>query len=66
MSASTLYSSYILPYRPAGTPPSADIKQSSFKKLDKFLKLCDQAGVVKTKSQKSEVVVVSVNATHPE
>ena len=33
-----LYAQYILPFRRVGTSADADIKRSSYKKLDRFLK----------------------------
>lgn len=64
--ASSIYSTYILPYRPAGTPPSADIKKSSFKKLAALMKQASKAGVVVTKEVKGELLVMSVNGEHAE
>ncbi|ORY72895.1 hypothetical protein BCR35DRAFT_307416 [Leucosporidium creatinivorum] len=64
MPASSLYSTYILPYRPAGTPPSSDIKKSSFKKLAALMKQAVKAGVVTTKEVKGELLVLSVNGEH--
>lgn len=66
MPASSLYSTYILPYRPAGTPPSVDIKKSSFKKLAALMKQVVKAGVVTTKEVKGELLVLSVNGEHAE
>ncbi|GAA5903985.1 hypothetical protein JCM5296_002473, partial [Sporobolomyces johnsonii] len=66
MTASTLYSSHILPSRPAGTPPTADLKKSSYKKLQAFMKEGKKRGLLVTKEVKGEVLVMSVNGTHPD
>lgn len=66
MSASVLYSSYILPSRPADIGEEADIKRSSWKKMQKFLKTMEKADLLKIKEQRGEVVVTSVDWNHPE
>lgn len=61
MSASSVYSSYILPYRPAGTPPKADIKASGYKKLATLFKQANKSGVLVTK----EVTLTRGLVSHP-
>ncbi|KAK4700147.1 hypothetical protein P7C70_g6104, partial [Phenoliferia sp. Uapishka_3] len=63
MPASSLYSTYILPFRPAYAT-SADIKGSSFKKLAQFIKAMVKAGYIVAKEVKGEWVVMSVNSGH--
>ena len=65
ISASALYTSYILPCRPRGRGSDADIKQSTWKKLQKFLKAMDKAQILKIKDQRGETSVTSVNFSHP-
>ncbi|TPX30413.1 hypothetical protein SmJEL517_g06012 [Synchytrium microbalum] len=62
ISASQLYSGYILPSRRAGT--SIDIKGSTFKKLAKFLKKYEKAGLLKTKEVRGELMITSVAQDH--
>ncbi|GAA5891504.1 hypothetical protein JCM8208_007305 [Rhodotorula glutinis] len=65
--ASLLYSSHILPSRPASGPAStAEVKKSTFKKLDRLVKAAAKKGWLSTKEVKGEVVVVGVNAAHPD
>lgn len=64
MSASSFYSAYIMPCRPVGAE-AADIKKSSWKKLQKFLKTMEKTGLLKIKEQRGEVVITSVNWSHP-
>ncbi|KAG1171588.1 hypothetical protein G6F70_006871 [Rhizopus microsporus] len=64
MPASSFYSAYIMPCRPVGAE-AADIKKSSWKKLQKFLKAMEKTGLLKTKEQRGEVVIMSVNWSHP-
>ncbi|TPX49312.1 hypothetical protein SeLEV6574_g01568 [Synchytrium endobioticum] len=59
--ASQFYSAYIIPSRPVGT--SVDVKGSSYKKLQKFLKVYEKKGYLKLKEVRSELVIMSV-ATH--
>ncbi|RCI04594.1 hypothetical protein CU098_011374 [Rhizopus stolonifer] len=65
LSASSLYSAYIMPCRPSDIGTEIDIKKSSWKKLQKFLKAMDKAGLLKTKEQRGETMVTSVNYSHP-
>ncbi|KDQ54587.1 hypothetical protein JAAARDRAFT_182095 [Jaapia argillacea MUCL 33604] len=70
MPSTTFYTSHILPYRPAHlllstSQPQADIKHSSFKSLSAFLKSSEKSGLLTLKNQKSDVMVASVNITHP-
>lgn len=68
--ASLLYSSHILPARPAtllsdsAGPAAAEIKKSSFKKLDRLIKAAVKKGYIAAKEVKGEWVVQSVNAKH--
>ncbi|KAG0700484.1 hypothetical protein DFH29DRAFT_931661 [Suillus ampliporus] len=70
MSASTFYSTYILPSRPAQSPSQPtistpiDIKHSSHKSLAYFLKSAEKQGLLKLKEIKSELMVFSVAAAH--
>ncbi|KAL9558325.1 hypothetical protein MBANPS3_000948 [Mucor bainieri] len=65
LSASSFYSAYIMPCRPVDVGSEIDIKKSSWKKLQKFLKAMDKAGLLKTKEQRGETMVVSANYSHP-
>ncbi|KAG1801101.1 hypothetical protein EV424DRAFT_1437242 [Suillus variegatus] len=70
MPASTFYSAYILPSRPAQSPsqPSVstpiDIKHSTHKSLAYFLKSAEKQGLLKLKEIKSELMVFSVATSH--
>ena len=79
--ASTFYSSYILPFRPAFVrkpssdeqPPPAsspyppiDIKHSSYKTLLAFFKFLDKQRILSLKDMKPEPLVLTVSATHPD
>ncbi|GAA6053748.1 hypothetical protein JCM3770_005098 [Rhodotorula araucariae] len=65
--ASLLYSAHILPCRPATGPgATAEVKKSTFKKLDRLVKAAAKKGWLATKEVKGEVVVVSINAAHPD
>ncbi|KAJ3293401.1 Eukaryotic translation initiation factor 2D [Borealophlyctis nickersoniae] len=63
MSATVLYSSYILPSRPVGTV--LDVKGSTYKKVAKFLKAMEKKGIVKLKERNGDIVIMSVNRQHP-
>ncbi|ORY95679.1 hypothetical protein BCR43DRAFT_493418 [Syncephalastrum racemosum] len=65
MSASNFFSSIVLPSRPRGFGSDADLKRSSWKKLNKFLKTMEKQKILKTKDQRGELVVTSVNWTYP-
>ncbi|ORY53594.1 hypothetical protein BCR33DRAFT_778972 [Rhizoclosmatium globosum] len=63
LAATTLYLTY------ASSPtPEADMKQSSYKKLAKFLKAMEKRGLVKSKErqQGGELVVTAIYPNHPE
>ncbi|CAN6475456.1 unnamed protein product [Victoria cruziana] len=66
MSGSALWSSHVLPCRPAGV--TLDIKKSSHKKLSKWLQSKSSAGLISAKEDKhkKEVVLIGVNRTHPD
>ncbi|KAK4051480.1 hypothetical protein OIO90_004694 [Microbotryomycetes sp. JL221] len=65
MTASTLYSTYVLPNRPVGTPASADIKKSAtWKKLANFMKSMTKEGLITTKEMRGELTVTGVNGDH--
>lgn len=64
LSASSLYSAYIMPCRPLDVGTEVDIKKSSWKKLQKFLKAMEKFGLLKTKEQRGETMIISVNWTH--
>ncbi|KAJ3142574.1 Eukaryotic translation initiation factor 2D [Physocladia obscura] len=62
MLATTLFSTYMLPIVPA-----VDLKNSTYKKLAKFLKAMEKKGYIKLKErQGGDIVVVSVNRSHPD
>lgn len=64
--ASAVYSS-LLPLRPHFvTPALCDIKKSSFKKIAPLMKVASKAGLLVTKEIKGELMVMSINAEHPE
>lgn len=77
MPASTFYSSYVLPFRPAfvrksacdeqspSSYPQIDIKHSSHKSLLAFFKVLDKQRILTLKDMKPEALVTSVSATHP-
>ncbi|KAI8639833.1 hypothetical protein BD408DRAFT_420803 [Parasitella parasitica] len=65
LSASSFYSAYIMPCRPLTVGAEIDIKKSSWKKLQKFLKVVDKSGLLKTKEQRGETMVISINHSHP-
>jgi translation initiation factor 2D len=68
ITASTLYSTHILPSRPSymdATTP-VDIKHSTFKTLAHFLKASAQEGLIKTKDQKGDVVITHIFLDHPD
>jgi translation initiation factor 2D len=54
-----------MPCRPLDVGAEIDIKKSSWKKLQKFLKAMDKAGLLKTKEQRGETMLISVNWSHP-
>ncbi|KAG1728969.1 uncharacterized protein EDB91DRAFT_1085903 [Suillus paluster] len=70
MTASTLYSTYILPSQPASSPSQPDIstpidiKHSSHKSLAHFLKSAEKQGLLKLKEIKYELMVFSVTTAH--
>ncbi|KAJ3394686.1 Eukaryotic translation initiation factor 2D [Lobulomyces angularis] len=63
ISASVFYESYIINSRPIDT--ELDVKQSSFKKIGKFLKKQEKKGLLKLKERNGELLIVSLNANHP-
>ncbi|KAI8390842.1 uncharacterized protein BYT42DRAFT_554517 [Radiomyces spectabilis] len=65
ISASTLYASYILPSRPFDVGSEVDVKKSSWKKVQKFLKVMEKNGLLKLKEQRGETMVTSINFSHP-
>ncbi|KZS88795.1 hypothetical protein SISNIDRAFT_387553, partial [Sistotremastrum niveocremeum HHB9708] len=74
ISASQLYTSHLLPSRPAYIPSSlssteeattpVDIKHSSFKTLTSFLKSLEKEGLIKTKDIRGELHLTSFDTTH--
>ncbi|KAI0334161.1 eukaryotic translation initiation factor SUI1 family protein [Cubamyces sp. BRFM 1775] len=74
MSASTFWSTYVLPARPAyaldmyGLPDASaiDVKHSTFKNVKAFLKASAKEGLIKLKESKSDVVVTAVYPKHPD
>ncbi|KAI1790893.1 eukaryotic translation initiation factor SUI1 family protein [Ganoderma leucocontextum] len=73
MPASTFWSSYVLPARPAAVLGSngladaslMDVKHSTHKNVKSFLKACAKEGLVKLKETKGDVVVTAVYPQHP-
>ncbi|KAI9473486.1 MAG: hypothetical protein EXX96DRAFT_488456 [Benjaminiella poitrasii] len=65
LSASSLYSAYIMPCRPVDIGTEVDIKKSSWKKLQKFLKTMEKSSLLKIKEQRGETMITSVNFSHP-
>ncbi|KAK7676959.1 hypothetical protein QCA50_020077 [Cerrena zonata] len=71
--ASTFWSTYVLPARPAfavGTNGLADasgmdIKHSTHKSVKNFLKASAKEGLLKLKESKGDVLITAVYATHP-
>ncbi|KAI0656239.1 eukaryotic translation initiation factor SUI1 family protein [Cubamyces menziesii] len=74
MPASTFWSSYVLPARPAyalemyGLPDAGamDVKHSTFKNVKAFLKASAKEGLIKLKESKSDVMVAAVYPKHPD
>jgi translation initiation factor 2D len=64
--ASSLYSQYVLPFRPASSSSDIDIKRSSFKKLTPWLKSLGKEGLLGIKEMKGDILVLSVNPNHAE
>ncbi|ORX50552.1 hypothetical protein DM01DRAFT_1096375 [Hesseltinella vesiculosa] len=64
ISTSSLYTAYILPSRPRGMDPDVDIKKSSWKKVQKFIKAMEKLGMLKVKEQRGESNVTSINWSH--
>ncbi|GJE88956.1 eukaryotic translation initiation factor SUI1 family protein [Phanerochaete sordida] len=73
ITASTFWSSYVLPARPvqpmgAGVPidlTRMDVKHSTHKTVKVFLKACAKEGLIKLKEMKGDVVVTAVYPAHP-
>lgn len=63
---STLWSTHVLPCRPSGV--TLDIKKSSYKKLSKWLQSKASTGLISVKEDKhkKEVMLFSVNRSHPD
>lgn len=59
--ASQFYSAHVLPSRPASHGSDVDIKKSSFKKVQKFLKTLEKSGYVKVKDIKGDLVIMSAD-----
>ncbi|CDO75463.1 hypothetical protein BN946_scf184823.g17 [Trametes cinnabarina] len=74
ISASTFWSAYVLPARPAyalemyGLPDasSIDVKHSTFKNVKTFLKASAKDGLIKLKESKSDVMVTAIFPQHPD
>ncbi|KAL1937903.1 hypothetical protein VTO73DRAFT_12653 [Trametes versicolor] len=74
ITASTFWSTYVLPARPAyalGTygladSSAIDVKQSTFKNVKTFLKNSAKDGLIKIKETKSDVMVTAVFPKHPD
>ncbi|KAG7589761.1 PUA-like superfamily [Arabidopsis suecica] len=63
---STLWANHVLPCRPSGL--TLDIKKSSHKKLSKWLQSKASTGMISVKEDKhkKEIVLISVNRSHPD
>ncbi|KAG7651337.1 putative SUI1 domain, PUA domain, PUA-like superfamily, SUI1 domain superfamily, Pre-PUA protein [Arabidopsis thaliana] len=63
---STLWANHVLPCRPSGL--TLDIKKSSLKKLSKWLQSKASGGMISVKEDKhkKEIVLISVNRSHPD
>ncbi|KAI0351003.1 eukaryotic translation initiation factor SUI1 family protein [Trametes cingulata] len=74
MTASTFWSAYVLPARPAYAldmynlpdASSIDVKHSTFKNVKTFLKSSAKEGLIKLKETKSDVMVTAVYPQHPD
>ncbi|KAG0177515.1 hypothetical protein DFQ29_004745 [Apophysomyces sp. BC1021] len=64
LSVSNFYSAYILPSRPIDAGSEVDVKKSSWKKVQKFLKVMEKSGILKLKDQRGETLVTSVDWSH--
>ncbi|KAJ3165813.1 Eukaryotic translation initiation factor 2D [Irineochytrium annulatum] len=64
ITSSILLEKFLEPCREFGT--TVDLKQSSFKKLAKFLKSMDKKGYIKLKERNGDMLLMSVNRKHPE
>nr|VWO97766.1 N/A [Ganoderma boninense] len=72
MPASTFWSSYVLPARPAAALGQngladanlIDVKHSTHKNVKSFLKACAKEGLVKLKETKGDVVVTAIYPQH--
>ncbi|GAA6007597.1 hypothetical protein JCM11491_004220 [Sporobolomyces phaffii] len=64
--ASSLYSSHVLPNRPAGTADQVDLKRSSYKKLQALIKYGHKKGWLVAKDVRGELVVTSGDRSHPD
>ncbi|KAI0696389.1 eukaryotic translation initiation factor SUI1 family protein [Cerioporus squamosus] len=73
ISASTFWTSYVLPARPAQAltanglvdASAVDVKHSTFKNVKSFLKASAKEGLLKLKETKGDVVVTAVYPQHP-
>lgn len=70
ISASSLYSGYVLPSRPSSIPAQLReevvIGKSSWKKLAKWMKLIEKEGLIKAKEGRGgEITITTIHAEHP-
>ena len=64
--SSTLLSAHVLPNRTSRIEPSlTDLKASSYKKANKYLKAMEKEELITIKEQKSNVLITSINIQHP-
>ncbi|KAJ1553220.1 Eukaryotic translation initiation factor 2D, partial [Nowakowskiella sp. JEL0078] len=61
MSISNVYSHYVLPYR---ENENVDVKNSSHKKVVKFLKAYEKIGIIKLKELRSDWVLTTINTSN--
>ncbi|KAI0752119.1 eukaryotic translation initiation factor SUI1 family protein [Fomes fomentarius] len=73
ISASTFWSSYVLPARPVralganglADASAVDVKHSTYKNAKTFLKACAKEGLLKLKETKGDIQVTAVYPQHP-
>ncbi|KAI0772460.1 eukaryotic translation initiation factor SUI1 family protein [Trametes elegans] len=74
MSASTFWSTYVLPARPAyaldvyglADASPIDVRHSTFKNVKTFLKISAKEGLLKLKETKGDVMVTAIDPRHPD
>ncbi|CDZ98176.1 Filamentous baseplate protein Ligatin, contains PUA domain [Phaffia rhodozyma] len=65
IASSTFYEKHLLPNRPVWAPSSqAIVQKSTFKKVSKWVKAMEKESLLKTKSQKDQDLILSVDVNH--